>query len=241
MKRSAFTLIELIAVMGLIVLLSTMTIGAYFGISRAMAKNSSTQRLAAYLQLARQRASTDSEPVHFITIGSTNFMIVRPAGVVTKTKGLTSAFQDHYDRIGAATTNYADLVLYNLTAIIDNGQSPSDTGNRGTVQEATIEEPNEQIPFSPLQIKYKNFKVAVGDKYGVSAYPEVSLPKGFEFERESQNVVITFNPDGTVTFPSSVNHLKILDATKASVAENSEDAIVAGIIITAAGKITLHH
>jgi len=209
MKRNAFTLIELIAVMGIIILLSTVTIGAYLGIARATAKTASTRRLAAYLNLARQRACSEGEPIYFITLEGktkndyTDFMLVRKVGSVTALPTTnTRQFYDHYGKMGDTG---GGLTLYNLTTLRTSGSIDSATGTVVSIQNMPIEIPDDPASpwtFNRLEITYTNLTgmVRIGDEYGVSAYPPESLPKGFVFA-DKKSVIIKFNSDGTIELP----------------------------------------
>jgi prepilin-type N-terminal cleavage/methylation domain-containing protein len=55
-KRTGFTLLELLTVMAIMALLSTLAVTSYFGAVRGMARKSAVNHLANTLALARQRA-----------------------------------------------------------------------------------------------------------------------------------------------------------------------------------------
>lgn len=221
-KRRGFSLLELLAVMSIMALLTTMAVTSYFSAIRGMARRSAVKQIVNTLTVARQRACMDSarySVVFFNEITGATDSDVTPSYVVSKELGrLTyiegnSTFVDEFtplESIFGIDDNNANgylgsLRLYNLTqgkwtqvfpwAIVYPLQRYSAT------KSAT------QYNLNPYALK-ENPKVpnlnkaqwTVGDAYGVEAAPIRSLPKGFEFTQLKSNVnqalAITFFPDG---------------------------------------------
>lgn len=130
MTKKAFTLVELLVVVGIMATMATMSIGGYFAIARGMADRGAVSTATSLLSLAQERARIDLVPTvvyfynevlqtedrskgqEFIAAGVA--IAVRRSGRITRITG---------DRLG---DEFADLdVTYGLAE--DSGPSKSDT------------------------------------------------------------------------------------------------------------------
>ena len=79
-RRDGFTLIELIAVMGIIVALSLLVVGGYGGMSRAIASGRASRQVRDALLLARQTACVNGVRVYLYVLSEDEFVLCRKMG-----------------------------------------------------------------------------------------------------------------------------------------------------------------
>lgn len=77
-----FTLLELIAVMGIIVAMSLVVVSSYTGIMSAISKNAGPRAFRNALTLCRQHASVDGQRTYVWIIDVDKYILCRKAGVV---------------------------------------------------------------------------------------------------------------------------------------------------------------
>lgn len=115
--RRGFTLLELIAVMGIAVALSLVIVGGYSGIMRTMAEMAGVNALRRGATLARQHATIDGRETYFFITGFDSYVLCRRAGVISDrhTRSLTADERPPYARSSAASDaiwiydKYSDL------------------------------------------------------------------------------------------------------------------------------------
>lgn len=83
-QRTGFTLLELIAVMGIIVVMSLVVVGSYNGMMDAIAKNAGPRALRNALTLCRQHASVDGQRTYLWITGVNKYIMCRKMGVIQK-------------------------------------------------------------------------------------------------------------------------------------------------------------
>lgn len=81
--RGGFSLLELIAVIGIIAILATVVVGGFNGMMSAMARSSAAQTFERAINLARQEASVEGSDTYVYVVDVDRFAIVRKAGVIT--------------------------------------------------------------------------------------------------------------------------------------------------------------
>jgi prepilin-type N-terminal cleavage/methylation domain-containing protein len=81
-RRRGFTLLELIAVMGIIVAMSVIVVGGYRGMMSAIAQRAGVDALAKAVTLCRQYATIDGKETYFWITGFDTYVICRKAGKV---------------------------------------------------------------------------------------------------------------------------------------------------------------
>lgn len=81
-RPQGFTLLELIAVMGIIVAMSAIVVGGYRGMMRAIAQRTGVDALAKAITLCRQYATIDGKDTYFWITGFDTYVICRKAGQV---------------------------------------------------------------------------------------------------------------------------------------------------------------
>ncbi len=82
-RRSGFTLMELMAVVGILVLMASMVVGGFAGIQRAMGTSTGADRFRRALGAARQQACVDGTDVFVWCIGMDKFVVCRKGGTVS--------------------------------------------------------------------------------------------------------------------------------------------------------------
>ena len=103
-RGSGFTLLELIAVMGIIVVMSLVVVGSYNGIMNAIAKNAGPRALRNALTLCRQHASVDGDRTYLWITGVNKYILCRKTGVIADApwapewKGLRGDERPPYNR-----------------------------------------------------------------------------------------------------------------------------------------------
>ena len=96
-RRSAFTLIELIAVMGIIIALSLVVAGGYSGMARAMAEGQSTRQLRDSLLLARQNACVNGSRTYVYILSEDEYVICRKIGTSSGASSGQASYQPGKD------------------------------------------------------------------------------------------------------------------------------------------------
>lgn len=78
-----FSLLELIAVIGIVAIMATVVVGGFNGMMSATARSSAAQTLERAFTLARQEAAVEGADTYVYVVDIDRFAIVRKAGVVT--------------------------------------------------------------------------------------------------------------------------------------------------------------
>jgi len=252
--RPGFSLLELLAVMAIMSMLTTLAVSSYFAAIRGMTRRSAVKHFANTLILARQRAcmeGTRLSVVLFNEITGKDASDVTPSYVICKEIGrLTYKSNDRLvdeftelDRM-FGTTTYGDsyrgsIKLYNLTEGKWWNVFP-------WVESYAL--PNRRSPYQPTPApniwinafafeKNKNVNNLneasweVGDSYGIEAAPVGTLPRNFQFDALNDNagkiIMITFNPDGTALFrPSGVVRIVETQQQKGSTVTVTSDGVI---------------
>lgn len=226
-----FTLLELMVVMGIMVLISTIVVSGYFGMSRASAYIAARTVVYGTLQNAAQRACLDGRRVVVAFIGSQKgsyednaLVAIEVAGVVTE-KVTTEALRDRtaHFKIYTDTTNAGDdsgnagtnsITLWNMR---NGARIDGFTFSRGWLPQGGADIPGpssgkyqyEVTELAPLGGKKIDMsKWRQGDQYGFQISDVQYVPKGFKIGFDSvsaspRDKVLVFEPDGTGFVASS--------------------------------------
>jgi len=206
--KQAFTLMELLVVMSIMLIISTILVAGYFGMTRAASYTAAETDVFNHLQLARQRASLDGTRVFFMLIDSNSYVLVHGVGELTAdmAQATTPAgkhrFYDAYADLQTFTNDASRVRVWNMDKNV--------YGDDATV-DATGDETLDAYPGSAERYardtcmfearlqngtKYDQWKK--GDCYGFELYPRQVLPKGFFFDLgTAKSLTIVFKPDGT--------------------------------------------
>jgi prepilin-type N-terminal cleavage/methylation domain-containing protein len=211
-RRAGFTLLELIAVIGIIALMGTIVVGGFSAIQRALSKKTGEDDLRRSLNLARQQACVDGQPIHLWVTGIDRYAVARKAGVVTsKSVGgkqdfewgsgsVTNKFSLQPEGVWWLRDEYADLTPFRLPIEFDSLWTEDDVKNvvlgykgllvfdmtNGAVSSVIVppmyNKDAESWVFGIRGTGLPSGAFAAGHPYGWLVYPEQSLPKGYVFD-----------------------------------------------------------
>ena len=201
--RAGFTLLELIAVIGIIALMSVVVVGGFNGIMRAIADTSGTDAMRRALMLARQQACVDGQDTYVWVTGMNTFAVVRQAGTVSAST--SGSRNPSYLQVGGSQTSvtakwiedeYADLASATQAFVIDDSTTSADIDNivnnykgikvfdMSTAQMADVTVPpwfDGKKDVWVFGIASGSSGFAKGADYGWLVYPEQTLPAGYVF------------------------------------------------------------
>lgn len=201
--RAGFTLLELVAVIGIIALMSVVVVGGFNGILRAIADTSGADAMRRALMLARQQACVDGEDTYVWVTGMNTFAVVRKAGTVSAVS--SGSRNPSYLQVGGRETSvaakyiedeYADLASAEQGFVIDADTLATDINDivknykgirvfdMSTAKMADVTVPpwfDGKKDAWVFGIAKDAGGFAVGADYGWLIYPEQTLPAGYVF------------------------------------------------------------
>ncbi len=209
--KQAFTLMELLVVMAIMLIVSTFLVAGYFGMTRAASYTAAENDLFNYLQLARQRACLDGSPAYFMLLDTNSYVLVRGAGTLTKDMGAADEsgwcrFYDAYADPHEIAVKDSRVRIWNMdkniygddatnSPAIDDHPYPYPADPPGSLPKYRRLTCSYEIKL-PDKNDYERWKK--GDRYGFELHPRQMLPKGFLFELDNgKPMTLVFKPDGT--------------------------------------------
>jgi hypothetical protein len=214
---------ELLAVMAIMAILSTMAITGYFSAVRGMTRRRAVSNLMAALTQARQRACIDGTRTALVCYNvksdaaSSDLATVSPTYVVCKALGRVTSIANNkigdeftpLDKIfgtGTSAFSFGSRRLYNLsrTGWTDVGVTV-EAGAYGDELISGLSGENFQMPellwcFKKAQGGVDNAGWQIGDLYGIDVSPPGIFPKNVYFgdlgASSSQQINVMFYPDG---------------------------------------------
>jgi type II secretory pathway pseudopilin PulG len=222
-RSAAFTLIELVAVMGIIVALALLVVGGYSGMSRAIASGQGARQVQDTLLLARQTACVSGVRIYFYILDEEQYLLCRKMGTCSKNSDKPSSTDHPYGSdVYALYDYYTDLQGFvNLvdqqaqqnmsndlkkkmaySSILFELPSGSENGNTEP-KYATLLGVTNSVPGWRVYYKKRGdggnpdqmFKE--GKNFGLALLPIRSLPKGFAFPEDDIGKFLYFEPTGT--------------------------------------------
>lgn len=171
-KQAAFTLIELLSVMAIMMIIAGITVASYFGMVRGSATRSAAAHLHSTLLLAKQTAVMNGKEVHVIFSQSeTNgwYAMVQKAGKATYVGGANRRIADIYsDWTYLGGSGITNAVVYNLSA---NPERSSPISDYGTFADGT--------PYiETVNTIWSGFS---NPNYGWEVHPPTYLPAKYQF------------------------------------------------------------
>ena len=141
-SRRGFTLLELIAVMGIAVALSLVIIGGYSGIMRTMSEMAGVNALRRAATLARQHATIDGRDTYFFITGFDTYVLCRRAGVISDRHERSLSGDDRPTYLPPG--QYADTIwLYDQYS--DLGAAAESFAGIGSTGELTADQVEEML------------------------------------------------------------------------------------------------
>ncbi|MDD5706106.1 MAG: type II secretion system protein [Kiritimatiellae bacterium] len=212
--RRGFTVLELLTVIAIMMVVSTILVASFFGMGRAAAYTTARNAVFNTLHLARQRALMDGSRVFFMLIDSNSFVLVHGAGTLsldaaTGPGGRMLLFDAYSD-----LTNFVNSVPENGVRIWNMSRRSNQYVSANVVKvEMVLDSEKYLVPPEDGGTEYSRLiyhieteptdvsKWKQGDRYGFELYPRQELSKGFYLgfeglETEPKNDVIVFRPDG---------------------------------------------
>ena len=224
--RAAFTLIELIAVMGIIVALALLVVGGYGGMSRAIASGQASRQVADTLLLARQTACVNGVRVYVYVLSEDEYVLCRKMGTSSGYGGAASyqrgqdpyfkkdayVFFDYYTDLASfvnevdreseneshdnTQSGYADKDLSSNIHIFDLSARSEARYARLRGVDTNRDGVGWCIYFQPMTGGSASSYFTADSDYGISLYPIRSLPKGFVFLDDEIGGFLYFEPTG---------------------------------------------
>lgn len=176
MRKRAFTLLELLAVMGIMMIMAAIAVSSYFGMTRGSAMRGAVSHLRSTLLLARQSAIMNGRKTYVIFDQSTTnawYVLCMHEGTVT------------VPGVGSMGDKYSDL------SSLTNSRIYRLRPPRAESSIITYYQPDPPPPI----VQTPGINWSTGDKYGWEIHPKTYLPRGFEFVGIPDMVI--FNADGT--------------------------------------------
>ena len=210
--RRGFTLLELVAVIGIIAIMGTIVVGGFNVIVRALSQKTGVDDLRRSLNLARQQACVDGKPTILWITGVDRYVVAREAGTVSRrAKSGTHSYEwgggtiddirpDDNKNVWWIFDDYADLKDSSLNYSFDDTWSAEDVkaailGYKniaifdmdanvlGTVAVPPMfDNATESWYFGVASSNLDSKAFEPGHDYGWLVFPELSLPKGFAFK-----------------------------------------------------------
>lgn len=184
-RRSGFTLLELLAVMAVMAIMTTIGTMGYFAAVKGAAARGTLEHLTQAISFARQTAIMQGRRV-YVVFGPTKeddwFAVCKEDGMLTYCSGglIGDEYADWNDFVGGT-----NMMVFNLTT------RPVDTGE---VVSASVE-----MVFGISQVILKVQPMgtfsAANQLYGWEVMPRRALARGLYFEKAYDPII--FEPDGS--------------------------------------------
>ena len=203
MRRSGFTILELIAVIGIIAVIGTAVIGGFSGMMKGVARRSAIDSVRRSLNLARQEACVDGNDTYLYPVDVNRYAIVRKAGTISKVTGKPSSLNNLNlgDGITWIQDDFADLSgsTEAFVAAYGNGVSTENDALEAMFKDyagsmvfdmkdgvyATVGYPpfrDANIDAWVFGVKNAGSSFKATHDYGWVTHPIQSLPEGYVFQ-----------------------------------------------------------
>jgi type II secretory pathway pseudopilin PulG len=187
---------ELLVVITILGLISTIAVSSYFGITRAAAYSAAHDNLYNTLVLTKQRAVIDGKVTSLVILSPDEYVAVRAVGRISHVE--TGASYDAYADLSGAVS--AGVEVYNLDA---TSATISQTVTISQTETLAMDDPFNSAPTPYPATAYKfagagSSFFTVGDRYGFALHSKQILPRGYNFTNSvAFPQEVRFNPDGS--------------------------------------------
>ncbi len=187
--QRAFTLVELMMVMFVMALVTTIVATNAFGVSRSSSFTSAQDILFNALSLARQPACMNNHEVCVVFLDETTFVVVEGVGKAVRS-GTSVTYDPYPQRL--ATNAVKGLTLWNLGTgePIENAKLTKKTDIRRDVPGYSTR----KIEFEAIEIGGGGNSLA-GNTYGVETLGRQRIPKGFQISFNKKPSASSTPPD----------------------------------------------
>ena len=210
-RQQAFTLMELLVVITIMIFISTITLINVFGSMRANAYVGVSRDVYGALMNARQHACQTGNRTHFFLIDSNKFVMAYSIGTITAISGNSPVtFWDQYANLDASASLYQGVKIFDLdanaTAYVTSSILNTYPTNSNVIDGQNLCVPGSQQPpytLTALQMAVQQSAASnsaapptelpanphnankwnVNDHYAIEAGEEMELPKGFYFSK----------------------------------------------------------
>ncbi len=205
---AGFTLLELVAVIGIIAVMSLVVVGGFNGIIRAVSRDTGGAAIQRALNIARQQACVDGEDAYVWVTGIDSYAIVRKAGTLSDRSEQARDFSwgngNSLSDLGKGRAlwvfdDYADLSSMKVDFGFDDTYGEDDVRAvfdqyRGLLAFDMTDGTMANVIVPPMYAKDADSWVfgvekneagtsfKAGDDYGWLVLPEQILPKGYAFD-----------------------------------------------------------
>jgi prepilin-type N-terminal cleavage/methylation domain-containing protein len=198
-SNSAFTLLELLIVITIMVFISTITVINIFGNLRAASYSAAANDVFDSLVLSHQRSCLDGKTTWFYFVDSNRYVIVRSVGTITDI-GSDTGGVIFYDPYSDLTEYGSGLQIFNL-----------ETGDVLTLNSVRYENDTSRFELHVPANSWAISDPTNGLAYGIALHANQELPRGFYFSKDCtrSEIVppdrdrIVFRSDGTVDMAAS--------------------------------------
>lgn len=208
--RAAFTLIELVAVIGIILMMTVVVVGSYVGITRAIAARAGINHVRNAVLVTRQHACMDGQRTYLYVLNESEYVICRRAGRISDgpVPETVTVEDPSGDPKSLSTQQFKDL--YTDLASYVNSFDKAKDGLRVYNFSSTHKQPYAKVlrlapnggggwklnlvKASKFSMEPADFKP--GDIYGIELYTMRALPRGYTFKQGTYPQVVSFEPTG---------------------------------------------
>lgn len=207
MRRSGFTILELIAVIGIMAVIATAVVGGFSGMMKGVAHRNASDSVRRALNLARQEACVDGNDAYFYPVDVNSYAIVRRAGVVTSSNTGTRDVQ-YGDKLKIKSVSlgsggkwivdeFADLSDSTESFVVDETMDNADLletfkDYAGSMVFDMDDGVYADVAYPPYRdknidawvfgVKNAGSSFNANDEYGWVTHPIQSLPQGYVFK-----------------------------------------------------------
>ncbi len=263
MRRSGFTILELIAVIGIMAVIATAVVGGFSGMMKGVAHRNASDSVRRALNLARQEACVDGNDAYFYPVDVNCYAIVRRAGVVTSSDTGTRDVQ-YGDKLKIKSVSlgsggkwivdeFADLSDSTESFVVDETMDNADLletfkDYAGSMVFDMDDGVYADVAYPPYRdknidawvfgVKNAGSSFNANDEYGWVTHPIQSLPQGYVFKGTYNASTGEYKPRHGIYVHFNADGSHDASSQSSITLERPENGETIVIKITAAGGIS---